>query len=245
MAGIEGYFMGTTILLGILGGLFSGGLIVGVIEILRYRRELSHWKKEDQKIELTLIQAKQIYLRWETNNYSSDEEKVRLYESGLIGKIESWKFFIMISFSNLTEQDILAIGLNLEQFQPKMVKPKKEDRKYFSGYKRQVLRRYNLLTKQLIEDHELPILIPARGKSGVVFVGDFQYDYPNLVENVPAKFRFVIKTDNCSSQSLDIEPNDDLDFVGEEIDTPEHSDEVHWVGFLDKNCIEHSGPIPF
>ncbi|HAE43221.1 MAG TPA: hypothetical protein DCG34_09945 [Clostridiales bacterium] len=236
--------MGTTILLGILGGLFSGGLIVGVIEILRYRRELSRWKKEDQKIELTLIHANQNYLRWKTDNHSSDEEKVRLYESGLIDKIRDWKFFIMISFSNLTDQDILAIGLNLEHPQPKMVMPKKEDKKYFSGYKNQVVRRYNLLTKQLIEDFDLPLVIPARGKSGVVFVGDFQYDYPNLVEDVPAKLRFVIKTDNSTSQSLDIEPSNDLISYGEEIDIPDVSSDFHWVGYLDKNGIEHT-PLPF
>ena len=236
--------MWQTILVGILSGLFGGGFIVGVIEILRYRRELSSWKKEEKQIEINLIRANQNHTRWENCDYLSDEEKVRLFESGLLNKINEWKFLVILSITNLTDHDILALEVYLAQPQPKLVEPKEENKKYFSGYKRQVVRRYDLLTKQLLEDIDLPLTIPAHGKAGIVFVGDFQYDYPNLVEGIPSKLRFIIKTDSNLTHSLEIEPENTLSFFyGDEVSQQTDSDEYHWVGYLEKNGIDHSLPF--
>lgn len=236
--------MGTAILFGLIGGIFGGGLIVGVIEIFRYNRERSNWKKEDQKIDISIINAHEVTARWSTDRlFDDNEEKVRLYESGLLDKVSDWKFIIMISLTNLTNQEILAHKLLLEQLQPKMTKPRKEDKKYFLGYKNQVLRRYNLLTKEIIEDHDLPLVIPAHGKSGIVYVGDFEYDYPNLVEDVPNVVKFVIEIENNERRSVEITLDNFLSFSGEEIDFNTDTGETHWVAYLDKNNIDHG--IPF
>lgn len=235
--------MWTNILLGIIGGVFSGGLIVGIIEILRYKRDTSKWKKEDQKLEVSIIDANQGVTRWKTRNMDGDEEKVRLYESGLIDKVSSWKFIIVISLTNLTDHEILAHKIKLEQLQPNMIKPKKENKKFFIGYKNQVLHRYNLLTKQIIEDYDLPLIIPAHGKSGIVFVGDFNYDYPNLVEDTPNEVKFSIQIEENEIHSVVIKFENTLSFFGSEIDYDSETEETHWVPYFDKNNIEHG--IPF
>ena len=153
-------------------------------------------------------------------------------------------FLIKYEIANTTGQDILAHSISLEIPQLKMIKPLKEDKKYFNGYKRQTLKRYNLLSKEIIDDLDFPIIIPAHSKIGMVFFGDNEFDYPNLVEEVARtgliKIVFdgnVTLIDEFSFDNLEHE------FEFTEMDYIESGEELHWIPYMEKKGIEYGLPF--
>ena len=234
---------GLQILAGLLGGLFGGGLIVGWIEFKRYSREKKEWARADKKVELIKLTTQSLITNWDTK-YANDTEKIRLFESGLNGKIRYWRFLIKYEIANLTGQDILAHSISPEIPQPKMIKPFKEDKKYFNGYKRQSLKRYNLLSKEITDDSDFPIIIPAHSKIGMVFFGDNEFDYPNLVEEVARTGLIKIVFDGNVTLTDEFSfDEEESDFYLAELDYVKGTDELHWVPYLEKKGIEHG--IPF
>lgn len=228
----------------LLGSLLGGGLILGWIELMRYRRERKQWKKADQKIELIELISESHFKRWNPER-EKDQEKIRIFESGLKGKIRSWYFCVKYEISNLTSQDILAHDISLDISQVKMTTPEKESPSYFNGYKKQTLRRYHLLSKELIGDNDFPIIIPAKSKIGVVFVGQYNYDYPNLVTSLPEDSLIKIVFDgNEIVESTFKFTNVDNFWNLSEIKFELDGNELHWVPYMEKHGIPID-EIPF
>lgn len=231
------------ILSGLLGGLFGGGLIVGWIEFKRYSREKKEWDRTDKKVELIKLTTQSCISNWDTK-YENDTEKIRLYESGLNGKIRYWRFFIKYEIANLTGQDILAHSISLEIPQPKMIKPHKEDKKYFNGYKGQTLKRYNLLSKEITDNSDFPIIIPAHSKIGMVFFGDNEFDYPNLVEEVPRTglLKIVFDGNMTLTDEFSFDNLEDESYLTE-IDYITMGEGLDWIPYMEKKGIEHGFPF--
>lgn len=231
------------IVLGLLGGILSGG-VISWIEFRRFQREKAGWNKADQKIELIRLLSESNFTRWNPLR-ESDQEKIRIFESGLKGKIHIWNFCVKYEIANLTNQDILAHDISLDISQVKMTKPEKESPDYFNGYKMQTVRRYHLLSKELIEEVDFPIIIPAKSKIGVVFVGHHEYDYPNLVTKLPEDSLIKITYDGNETIESTFQFNDIDDFWDiKDIRFNESMTELHWVPFMEKHNIPIDD-IPF
>ena len=215
----------------ILGGFLSGGLIIGWIEIKRYKRENILWNQEKEKIHIHVSSAKYSIQRWSGKKTSNDEEKIRIFESGLEGNVSLWRYIIKFSLENLSNRDLLAENISFEFPPPNLLDSIKEDKKYFSTHTYPIKRRYNMFTKSILENRDFPLLIPVKSTIGIVFIGSNEYDYPNLVVDVPIEGRIQININN------DINVDEKVSFVfynsiyDEVAHSPINSD-IHWVPYL-------------
>jgi len=221
---------------GLIGGLVSGGLITAIIEIIRLKRENEKFKKETTKFETRIIFARSGIHRWNPNVYSDKDEKLRIYDAGLNGKIEDWKFIIKIEIENLTDHDLLAHDIILDIPQPVRANPSIVNKKFFKNVPSRTITKYDLREKKMILDSDLPLVIPARSSTGIVIIGVYHYDYPVLVDKVPMISKLIITTD--------IPKIIQIEFIDQEIDnlpeTAYSADGVLlWSPYMDKNGIEY------
>jgi hypothetical protein len=146
--------------------------------------------------------------------------------------------------ANLTDQAIMAHSLNLEIPAPKLIKPQKQDKKYFTGYKYQVVRKYDMVQKTIIEDFNLPLIISPHSKTGVVFIGQYEFDYPNLVDDIPTNLLFKMEIDNNEKFDLQIIPNEQENaYELTEVDETTDGENIHWIPYMEKNEIPHGLPF--
>ena len=83
----------TQILMVLIGGLLSGGILIAWIEFQRHRREKLEWELKDKKIVLRVISVTSKEDRWKTDTEKMEKERLRLFETGLDGKIKILEFF--------------------------------------------------------------------------------------------------------------------------------------------------------
>ena len=228
------------IVITIITGILSGGIVIAWIEFQRHRHENIEWKQKEKKVEIRVISAKSDSSRWNTNLYD-EKEKLRIFETGLDGKVQSWEFLIQIVISNLLENDILATEITLETPQPDMETKENKNLKYERYISRLSIEKYDLMKKNIIDDSSLPLIIPAKSSTGVVFYGSWVFDYPFLTKSVPLKATFKMTLDDGTSRIENII----LTEVEYSLDTAySTTGEKHWRPYLIKNNIMPE-EIPF
>jgi hypothetical protein len=227
------------IILTIVTGLLSGGIVIAWIELQRHRHEKLEWKEKEKKVEIRIISAKSDIRRWNASRYD-EKEKLRIFETGLDGKISYWAFLIQIVISNLLENDLLATEITLETPQPDMEMKENKNLKYEKNISSLSLIKYDLMKKDIINDLTLPLVIPAKSSTGVVFYGVWNFNYPFLTKSVPNKATFKMTLDDGTTrvENIDLIEVEYLSDIGTSA-----SGEDHWRPYLIKNNIEEE--IPF
>lgn len=194
----------TQFLVTIVGGLLSGGILITWIEFQRHQREKKEWQLKDRKLELRIINVASVEDKWIASIIRDEKEKLNIYDAGLDGKIHSWMFMVKIAFSNLTDSDILATSLSLEIQQPSFeqaASKKFDSENYF--YQRLI--RYDLMNKNIISESDLPLIIPAKTTSGVVYMGEWNFGYRSIVGNLPTTATFKILLDDGTLRNINID----------------------------------------
>lgn len=102
------------VLLSLLSGVIGGGIILAWIEVQRHRHEKEEWKLKDRRIDIKVLSVESNVDRWDPSEYRDEKDKIRIYELGLINKVSEWMFIIKISYSNLTDRDIIITSTELE-----------------------------------------------------------------------------------------------------------------------------------
>jgi hypothetical protein len=231
------------LLIGAIGGLISGG-VISIIEIARFRREKKRWENEDKKLKISIINAEYAIIHWDVN-IRDDVEKLRIYETGLNGKVKAWRYFIKVFITNMTNQEILAHNFELDIPIAKLTKPEKIEQKYKPKRFFPTNRRYDLFEKNIIEDQNFPIVIPPHANKGIIFIGHYEYDYPYLVQEVETKYKLkIVIDDNVIIEEI-VEPQlMDGFYKLKEIEESSTDSSIHWTQYMDKFKIPYD-PFPF
>lgn len=234
------------VLLSLLSGVIGGGIIVAWIEIQRHRHEKEEWKLKDKKIDIKVLAVESNVSHWDPSLYNNEKEKLSIYEKGLNNKVSKWLLVIKISYSNLTDRDILITSAELE-----IPMPSYEISKKVSENKRQfypiTLHKYNLMEKTLITSFSFPLVLPQKTTAGIVFLGEWDFYYPYLVSSVPSTSTFIIKLDDGMARQISIDFNN-----AEPIQELAYSSKgnPHWEPALVKSKVEieeeeEENEIPF
>jgi hypothetical protein len=176
---------------------------VGYVEWRRLRRQQREWDLTDKQVELRLIDAEFTEQRYSVQNASSKEEELRLYKAKLDGKLRNWQYLVKVSVVNTTSAELLALSADLQipQFDIERIELNKDD----SRPQRLPLRHtYDLLKKRRIAKVDFPVAIPPKGAIGFVFLGEWYFDAPNLVETPPASATFSLQLDDKSDHKLSL-----------------------------------------
>lgn len=223
-----------SIIIMLVSSLLGGGIVIAWIEFQRHRHENIEWKKKEKKVETRVISAKSVSQRWKASS-CDEKEKLRIFETALDGKVKYWTFLIQIVLSNLLDSDLLATEITLETPQPDMETKINSHLKYEQNYCRLILVKYNLMKKDIIDESALPLVIPAKSSTGVVFYGYWKFDYPYLTKSVPNKATFKMVLDDGTSkiENIDLVEVDYLDDIGSTTEQIRH-----WRPYLVKNNIE-------
>jgi hypothetical protein len=229
------------LLISLFGGLVGGGLIVSWIELKRFTRERNQWTEEDKKMLIHVNSALYSIRHWDAKNISEEDEKIRVFESGLNGNISSWKYFLKFGLENLSKRDLLVNKIDLNFSNPTRIKVTQEDRKYFRKYHFLISRIYDMFNKSLIHDRNFPLLIPANSTMGIVIIGINDFDYPDIVTEVPTMGIITIALNGGFYLQKEI-CFTDKNFIFD-IDTSTVTGEYHWTPYLE--FINEYEELPF
>ena len=141
---------------------------------------------------------------------------------------------VKIAYTNLTDVDILATSISLEIQQPNFEKATLKKQYQVNPFYPK-LERYDLMKKNVIKNNDLPIVIPGKSTSGVVYLGEWDFDYPNLVNSLPLTATFKILLEDGSFRNINI------DFTkSDEISEIAYSSNgvMHWAPAIEKHLEE-------
>lgn len=192
------------VLLSLLSGVIGGGIILAWIEVQRHRHEKEEWKLKDRRIDIKVLSVESNVDRWDPSEYRDEKDKLRIYELGLINKVSEWMFIIKISYSNLTDRDIIITSAELEVPMPNydIAKIEGEFKERFFPLK---LTKYDLMKKNRIDENSFPLVLPQKSTTGIVFLGKWDFRYPYLVNNVPSSSSLLIKLDDGETRQITID----------------------------------------
>lgn len=229
----------------LLGGILSGGVVIAWIEYQRHRHEKIDWELKEKKIELRVIESDSIEKRWKAESCRDEAEKLRIYESDINGKIKEWEFLIKIVISNLTNSDVLALSMVLEIPQLNIEKKTLKDKAIKEKCHEYKLLKYDLMKKNIINDWDLPIVIPANTSTGIVLFGRWTFDYPFLVMSKPTTSTFKVVLDDKTTRSIRIDFNEKDDYYLNDIRSGPDGYEA-WSPYLEKiGFLTQEDELPF
>ena len=185
-----------------LGGVVGGG-IVAWIEWQRLRRERTEWAEADKKIELRVLEAASQELRWSVEQAREKDEELRLYKSKLDRKLREWIYFAKVTIANTTPNELLILAANLEIPQFEVEKVQLENQ-YIRPQQVPIQTVHDLFGKQRLLDIDFPIRIPARSSVGFVYLGDWHFDAPNLVQKPPTTATFSLVLGDKSEHKITV-----------------------------------------
>lgn len=148
------------VIIGLIGGIVGGGLISALIDLLRYKRETEKYADEKKKFEAKIIFAASGINHWHPKDYIDKDEKLRVFEAELPGKIKDWNFIIKIEMENLTDHDLLAYDIILDIPEPIKKILSETNSKLLKNFPRQTITKYDLIEKNVINDSGFPFVIP-------------------------------------------------------------------------------------
>ena len=222
------------VLLSFFGSIIGGGMIVAWIEFQRLRREKEEWKLKDKKIDIKILSVEANENRWNPTIYKDEKKKLSIYEKGLNDKVSDWMFIIKIAYSNLTDRDILVTMAELEIPMPNYEVAKIEGTKQERFYPIKITK-YDLMKKTLINEYSFPLVIPQKSTAGIVFLGNWNFNYPYLVNSVPSSSSLIIKLDDGINRQINI----DFSKAGDIMELAySSSGNPHWEPALNKSKEE-------
>lgn len=222
------------VLLSLLSGVVGGGIILAWIEIQRHRHEKVEWKLRDKKIDIKILTVESNISYWDPSTYNDEKQKLAIYEKGLTNKVSEWLFVVKVSYSNLSDRDILITSADLEIPMPsyEVGKTTGENKTRFYPI---TLHKYNLMEKTLITGYSFPLVLPQKSTGGIVFLGDWSFNFPYIVNSVPMSSTLLIKLDDGQTRQIAI----DFSGVGN-IEELAYSSlgNAHWEPALHKSQAE-------
>jgi hypothetical protein len=213
-----------------LGGLIGGG-IVAWIEWKRYGRQKSEWKLSDKKIDIRVVDAYSTHKRWSVSTAINKDEELRIYKSKLDGKLEEWKYLVIVSVVNTSPNDILVLSAELELPQINIQKIQLSE-EYKRPQELPFNNVYNYLSKEKLNDIDFPLKIEEKSTNGLVFFGGWYFDAPNLVDMPPstATVTFILDDKSEHRKVIKFEEKEYRSFE----DAYTISRELHWMPHVRK-----------
>lgn len=186
----------------ILGGLIGGG-VVAWIEWQRLRRQRAEWAELDKKVELRVLEGASTEYRWSTEYAANKDEELRLYKSKLDGKLREWVYFAKVTVADTTGNELLVLTANLEIPQVEVEKIQL-DKQYIRPQRVPVQIVHDLFGKQRLLTADFPIRIPPHSSTGFVYLGEWHFDAPNLVQKPPTAATFSLVLGDKSEHKITV-----------------------------------------
>jgi hypothetical protein len=121
----------------------------------------------------------------------------------------------------------------LEIPQPNIEKKVNKEKLFKEKYHEYKLIKYDLMKKNIINESDLPFIIPASSSTGIVLFGRWTFDYPYLVNSKPTTCTFKIILDDQTSRSIGIDFNEKGDYYLKDIRYGPDGNEA-WSPYLEK-----------
>ena len=190
-----------------------------------------------------MISAEVMETRWDPSKIYSNEERLRIYEERLNGKLQDWQALVKFTITNLTDHNLLILSTNSHFSKPEStVSPfvKQEGVKPYAGS----TRKYDLMKKCLL-NYKDPIELPAKAQIGIVIVAYCEIDRSVWVDQGPSQVTISVKLDDGRTHEKEVRLAEAVEMS--EVDWVYGDDptekKLHWVPYLVKNEISRG--IPF